>query len=182
MRSHNVCLLVQSGRRARDHIVWSRYRAYRRPVLATWIIRSKIGTWRRTKFFFTYLQTQTGRCTIGHRHQHPHARTTLCSCDGEASCMARVLKHLRQLKKGCLDAVSSRFARWTTPLGTSLPLSTLADLGRSKSELLAEIALLRKPLIILQRQVKRPLRLTHFCGTPKPSGYHIPCSYTTGLR
>jgi len=27
------------------------------PVLAIWIIRSKIGTWRRTKFFFTFLQT-----------------------------------------------------------------------------------------------------------------------------
>jgi hypothetical protein len=37
-----------------------------------------------------------------------------------------------------------------------LPLSTLADLGRSKSELVAENALLRQQLIILKRQVKRP--------------------------
>ena len=56
----------------------------------------------------------------------------------------------------CLEALTSRFARWTNPLVTSLPLSTLTDLGRSKSELLAENALLRKPLIVLQRQVKRP--------------------------
>ena len=81
---------------------------------------------------------------------------TRFSCDGEASCMARVLTSLLRLKDGCLDAVSSRFARWTKPLGTSLPLATLADLGRSKSELIAEIALLRQQLIILQRQVKRP--------------------------
>jgi putative transposase len=37
-----------------------------------------------------------------------------------------------------------------------LPLSTLADLGRSKSELIAENALIRQQLIILRRQVKRP--------------------------
>jgi len=37
-----------------------------------------------------------------------------------------------------------------------LPLATLTDLGRSKSELIAEIALLRHQLIILQRQVKLP--------------------------
>jgi putative transposase len=70
--------------------------------------------------------------------------------------MARVLKHLQRLKNGCLDALSSRFTRWTKPLGTSLPLATVADLGRSKSELIAENALLRQQLIILKRQVKRP--------------------------
>src|SRR5690348_1639369 len=70
--------------------------------------------------------------------------------------MARVLKHLQRLKNGCLDALSSRFARWTKPLGTSLPLATVADLGRSNSELIAENAILRQQLIILKRQVMRP--------------------------
>jgi predicted transcriptional regulator len=37
-----------------------------------------------------------------------------------------------------------------------LPLGTLADLTRSKSELIAENALLRQQLIMLKRQVKRP--------------------------
>jgi len=37
-----------------------------------------------------------------------------------------------------------------------LPLGTLADLARSKAELVAENALLRQQLIILKRQVKRP--------------------------
>jgi hypothetical protein len=40
---------------------------------------------------------------------------------------------------------------------TSLVLGALADLTRSKAELLAENALLRHQLIILQRQVKRPI-------------------------
>ena len=50
----------------------------------------------------------------------------------------------------------SRFARWTKPLTTSFLLETLADLNRSKSELIAENAHLRQQLIILFRQVKRP--------------------------
>jgi hypothetical protein len=35
-------------------------------------------------------------------------------------------------------------------------LGSLADLARNKSELVAENAFLRKPLIILNRQAKRP--------------------------
>jgi hypothetical protein len=69
--------------------------------------------------------------------------------------MAGVLTHLRRLKDGCWHALSSRFARWTKPLTFSLPLQTMADLVRSKSELIAENALLRQQLIILKRQVKR---------------------------
>ena len=70
--------------------------------------------------------------------------------------MAGMMIYLRRLKNGCLEALSSRFTRWTKPLRTSLPLATLTDLRRSKSELVAENALLRQQLIILRRQVKRP--------------------------
>ena len=70
--------------------------------------------------------------------------------------MAGVVSFLQHLKDACWYALSSRLTRWTKPLMTSLPLSTLADLGRSKAELLAENALLRHQLIILRRQVKRP--------------------------
>ncbi len=70
--------------------------------------------------------------------------------------MAGILTSFRRLKDGRLHALASRFARWTKPLRTSLPLSTLTDLGRSKSELIAENALLRHQLIILKRQVKWP--------------------------
>jgi putative transposase len=70
--------------------------------------------------------------------------------------MARVVTSLRRLKDGCLHALSARFARWTKPLRLSLSLQTMADLGRSKSELIAENALLRQQLIVLKRQVKQP--------------------------
>jgi transposase InsO family protein len=70
--------------------------------------------------------------------------------------MAGVLTSLQRLKDGCLGTLASHFARWTKPLGTSLPLSTLTDLGKSKSQLIAENALLRQQLIVLRRQVKRP--------------------------
>jgi putative transposase len=89
--------------------------------------------------------------------------STACSCSnddtltyGVAFVMAGVLTYLLRLKEGCWDALSSRFARWTKPLGTSLPLAILTDLGKSKSQLIAENALLRQQLIILKRQVKRP--------------------------
>jgi putative transposase len=81
---------------------------------------------------------------------------TIHSCDGEVFVMAGVLTSLRRLLDGCLHALSARFTRWTKPLTSSLPLQTLADLGRSKSELVAENILLRQQLIILKRQVKRP--------------------------
>ena len=58
--------------------------------------------------------------------------------------------------EGRLHALSSRLTHWTKPLRTSLPLTTLADLGKSKFQLIAENALLRQQLIILRRQVKRP--------------------------
>ena len=43
------------------------------------------------------------------------------------------------------------------PLTTSLAFGTVADLTRGKAELMAENALLRHQLIILLRQVKRPV-------------------------
>ena len=70
--------------------------------------------------------------------------------------MAGVFPSLQRLKDSCLDALSSHFTRWTKPLRALLSLATLTDLGRSKSELLAENALLRQQLISLRRQVKRP--------------------------
>src|SRR5207247_10663163 len=88
--------------------------------------------------------------------QRPSARTPLFSRDGEASCMAEVLIPLLRLKEGCWDAFSSRFARWSKPHISSLPLATLTDLGRSKSELIAENALRRQQLPVRRRQVKRP--------------------------
>src|SRR5258708_18729624 len=56
-----------------------------------------------------------------------------------------------------LHALQVRILQWIKPPTTSLVLSTLADLTRGKAELLAENALLRQQLIILRRQIKRPV-------------------------
>lgn len=48
------------------------------------------------------------------------------------------------------------FLRWTQPPRQSLVLATVADLARSKSELIAENAVPRHKLVILTRQVQHP--------------------------
>ncbi len=49
-----------------------------------------------------------------------------------------------------------RASVWVKPASSSQLLGTLADLTRSRSELVVENALLRQQLIVLRRQVKRP--------------------------
>src|SRR5947208_111267 len=48
------------------------------------------------------------------------------------------------------------FRQLTQPARSSLLFGTAADLPLSRAQLLAENALLRQQLIVLQRQVKRP--------------------------
>jgi putative transposase len=76
--------------------------------------------------------------------------------EGEALSVNPVLPPLKRLIRLCLDRFHTRYCRWTRPFTPSLLLLTIADLGRSKSELMAENALLRQQLSILKRQVKRP--------------------------
>ncbi|MFI5274047.1 MAG: integrase core domain-containing protein [Ktedonobacterales bacterium] len=52
--------------------------------------------------------------------------------------------------------VRARFLAWIKPAGSGQVLGSLTDLARSKSELVAENALLRQQLIVLRRSVKRP--------------------------
>lgn len=54
-------------------------------------------------------------------------------------------------------AIQERFSRWIKPRTASFLLGTFADMTRGKSELLAENALLRHQLVILRRQIKRPV-------------------------
>ena len=67
-----------------------------------------------------------------------------------------ILSRLKRLVGPSVKVLHARCVLWTKPLSSLLPLGTLADLGRGKSELVAENALLRQQLIILKRQVKRP--------------------------
>jgi putative transposase len=67
-----------------------------------------------------------------------------------------ILTFIKRLTGFCLHSLHHCFVAWTKPDTTSLLLGTLTDLARSKSELVAENALLRQQLIVLRRQVKRP--------------------------
>jgi transposase InsO family protein len=69
-------------------------------------------------------------------------------------------KRLAQQIKSCVvrlvRKIEQRFKQWTKPNNESLVVGTLADVARGKGELIAENALLRHQVIILQRQTKRP--------------------------
>jgi len=68
-----------------------------------------------------------------------------------------IFSRLKRLMVSYVNEWRASIVHWTKPLTSSLPLGTLADLGRSKSELIAENAFLRQQLIMLKRQVKRPV-------------------------
>lgn len=61
-----------------------------------------------------------------------------------------------KLRQRCFAFVTRTFRRWMAPAKSSVLLGTLRDVPRGKVELLAENALLRQQLAILQRHVNRP--------------------------
>jgi hypothetical protein len=75
---------------------------------------------------------------------------------GGTSTVHGILTSIKRMTSLCLQSLHHRFLDWTKPSTPFLVLGTLTDLTKSKSELVAENALLRKPLIVLRRQVKRP--------------------------
>jgi hypothetical protein len=54
------------------------------------------------------------------------------------------------------EKVEARFKAWTRPATSTMIEATLADLIRTKPELIVENAFLRQQLIVLERQVKHP--------------------------
>jgi putative transposase len=77
--------------------------------------------------------------------------------EGEVQFVLSVFTSIKQPVCISFHGLQERFSRWIKLLTTSLLLGMLADLTRGKSELLAENALLRHQLIILRRQIKRPV-------------------------
>ena len=70
---------------------------------------------------------------------------------------ARLLDRARHLARNGVHALQRHLLRWIRPATSgSLVLGCAADLVRSRSELVAENALLRQQLIVLARSVKRP--------------------------
>ena len=70
--------------------------------------------------------------------------------------MPGILTFIKRLTSKGLQSLHRHFIDWTKPTTPSLMVGMLTDLARSKSELVAENALLRQQLILLRRQVKRP--------------------------
>ena len=70
---------------------------------------------------------------------------------------SRLLRRLLATGRAAAQALRRRLAAATRPATVPLLTGTLADLARTKPQLVAENALLRQQLLILRRQTKRPL-------------------------
>ena len=67
-----------------------------------------------------------------------------------------MIDHIIDAWKQLVNQVKQLLRQWTKPITARLLLGSLADMTRSRADLVAENALLRQQLIILRRQVKRP--------------------------
>jgi transposase InsO family protein len=68
----------------------------------------------------------------------------------------RLAQQIKSIVVHVMGKVEAWVKQWTKPRTESLVVGTWMDMTRSKGELIAENALLRQQVIILQRQVKRP--------------------------
>ena len=58
--------------------------------------------------------------------------------------------------KRFVNNIKNRIKQWSKPTTIKLAAEALSDLKRSRKDLIAENAILRQQLIVLNRQVKRP--------------------------
>ncbi len=70
--------------------------------------------------------------------------------------MFGILKQIHSIAERGLHVVRTAVSRWTKPIARPPAFGTLADLARSKPQLIAENLLLRQQLIVLNRSVRRP--------------------------
>src|ERR687894_474318 len=69
---------------------------------------------------------------------------------------SRLLRRLLTAGRATARPLRRRLAAATRPAAAPLVAGTLADLARTKPQLVTENALLRQQLIVLRRQTKRP--------------------------
>lgn len=67
-----------------------------------------------------------------------------------------IARKIKQATQQGVARIETRFKHWTRPATSHQVIGTLADLRRSKRELIAENMFLRQQLIVLERQVSRP--------------------------
>jgi putative transposase len=70
--------------------------------------------------------------------------------------LARLMRCVIRTRHAALRTLRRRLAGATKPGAAALIAGTLADLGRSEPQLIAENALLRQQLLVLRRSIKRP--------------------------
>lgn len=70
--------------------------------------------------------------------------------------LIRLAHGIDWLTRASCHVLQTRFIAWTRPPHPGLARGVVVDLARGKAELVAENALLRQQLIVLQRQSKRP--------------------------
>ena len=58
--------------------------------------------------------------------------------------------------KNLLNRLEQHFKQWAKPATVALAAGSISDLSRSRTDLLAENAMLRRQLIVLNREVKQP--------------------------
>jgi hypothetical protein len=75
----------------------------------------------------------------------------------EERMLTAIATAIRRRARAALRAVHRRLLAWTRPAVGLIIGSTVGDLTRTKTELVAENAFLRQQLVVLARQVKRPL-------------------------
>lgn len=66
------------------------------------------------------------------------------------------LKNVRSKLHKLNDSVQKQIMSWLKPAKSSVIFGTLNDVTHSKSQLIAENALLRQQLIVLNRQINKP--------------------------
>jgi putative transposase len=89
---------------------------------------------------------------------------------------SQVIAKVRQVLQSGLQLVQQTIRAWTKP--NAVALGALADMTRTKSELIAGNALLRQQLVVLHRSVKRPkLSLSSLDYPPYPPGRPSFCLY-----
>jgi hypothetical protein len=70
---------------------------------------------------------------------------------------ALIIERILNFWKNLGSRVKQHLRQWSKPVTTTLVTGTLSDMTiRSRADLIAENAMLRQQLIILNRQVKRP--------------------------
>ena len=70
--------------------------------------------------------------------------------------LSQLFAYVRRVVQSGVQFLKQKISAWTKPNTAIVAISALADVARTKSELIAENVLLRQQLIVLQRSVKRP--------------------------